>query len=50
MNLEITDTHEFNQNDVAQTNNMKKNTNIRDLIELDVHPEQKNEPRNSRLS
>ncbi|KRY61621.1 hypothetical protein T4D_914 [Trichinella pseudospiralis] len=31
-------------------NNIKNNRNIRDLIELDVHPEQKNEPRNSRLS
>ncbi|KRX71585.1 hypothetical protein T4E_7530 [Trichinella pseudospiralis] len=32
------------------TNNIKKNTNIRDLIELDVDPEHKNEPRNSRHS
>ncbi|KRY65799.1 hypothetical protein T4D_9957 [Trichinella pseudospiralis] len=50
MNLEIPDSHEFNQNDVIMTNNIKKNTNIRDLIELDYDPEQKNEPRNSRLS
>ncbi|KRY63630.1 hypothetical protein T4D_7868 [Trichinella pseudospiralis] len=53
MNLEIPDSHEFNQNDVAQTNNMKKNTNIRDLIETKnyrVDPEHKNEPRNSGLS
>ncbi|KRY80563.1 hypothetical protein T4B_13462 [Trichinella pseudospiralis] len=32
------------------TNNIKKNTIIRDLIELDVDPEHKNEPRNSRLT
>ncbi|KRX69486.1 hypothetical protein T4E_5031 [Trichinella pseudospiralis] len=32
------------------TNNIKKNTNKRDLIELDVDPEHKNEPRSSRLS
>ncbi|KRY62037.1 hypothetical protein T4A_838 [Trichinella pseudospiralis] len=50
MNLEIPDSHEINQNDVAQTNNIKKKTNIGDLIELHVDPEQKNEPRNSRLS
>ncbi|KRY61719.1 hypothetical protein T4D_11563 [Trichinella pseudospiralis] len=31
------------------TNNIKKNTNIRDLIELDADPEHKNELRNSRL-
>ncbi|KRY61716.1 hypothetical protein T4D_4169, partial [Trichinella pseudospiralis] len=34
MNLEIPESHEFNQNDVIMTNNIKKNTNIRDLIEL----------------
>ncbi|KRY44358.1 hypothetical protein T4A_1967 [Trichinella pseudospiralis] len=32
------------------TNNIKNNRNIRDLIELDVDPEHKNEPRNSRFS
>ncbi|KRY61930.1 hypothetical protein T4A_10920 [Trichinella pseudospiralis] len=32
------------------TNNIKNNRNITHLIELDVDPEQKNEPRNSRLS
>ncbi|KRY94400.1 hypothetical protein T4C_10433 [Trichinella pseudospiralis] len=31
-------------------NNIKNNRNIRHLIELDVDPEHKNEPRNSRLS
>ncbi|KRY61906.1 hypothetical protein T4D_12062 [Trichinella pseudospiralis] len=53
MNLEIPDSHEFNQNDVAQTNHIKKNTNIRDLIEpknYRVDPEHKNEPRNYRHS
>ncbi|KRY65949.1 hypothetical protein T4D_1994 [Trichinella pseudospiralis] len=50
MSLEIPDSLEFNQNGVIMTNNIKKNTNIRDLIELDVDPEHKNEPRNSRLS
>ncbi|KRY97621.1 hypothetical protein T4B_10159 [Trichinella pseudospiralis] len=50
MNLEIPDSHEFNQNDVVMTNNIKKNRNIRDLIELDVDPEHKNEPRNSRFT
>ncbi|KRY96926.1 hypothetical protein T4B_7445 [Trichinella pseudospiralis] len=50
MNLEIPESHEFNQNDVIMTNNIKKNTIIRDLIELDVDPEHKNEPRNSRLT
>ncbi|KRY96428.1 hypothetical protein T4B_11335 [Trichinella pseudospiralis] len=50
MNLEIPDSHEFNQNDVVMTNNIKKNRNITDLIQLDVDPEQKNEARNSRLS
>ncbi|KRY61700.1 hypothetical protein T4D_16957 [Trichinella pseudospiralis] len=49
MSLEIPDSHEFNQNDIIMTNNIKKNTSIRDLIELDVDPEHKNEPRNSRL-
>ncbi|KRY96841.1 hypothetical protein T4B_2870 [Trichinella pseudospiralis] len=42
MNLEIPGFHEFNQNDVVMTNNIKNNRNIRDLNELDVHPEQKN--------
>ncbi|KRY25537.1 hypothetical protein T4A_12147 [Trichinella pseudospiralis] len=35
------------------TNNIKKNTNIRDLIEpknYSVDPEHKNEPRNSRFT
>ncbi|KRY62406.1 hypothetical protein T4A_8258 [Trichinella pseudospiralis] len=50
MNLEITNSQEFNQNDVIMTNNIKNNRNIRDLIELDVDPEHKNEPRNSRFS
>ncbi|KRY26124.1 hypothetical protein T4A_11516 [Trichinella pseudospiralis] len=50
MNLEIPDSHEFNQNDVIMTNNIKNNRNIRDLNELDVDPEHKNEPRNSRFS
>ncbi|KRY61971.1 hypothetical protein T4D_6743 [Trichinella pseudospiralis] len=50
MSLEIPDSLEFNQNDVIMTNNIEKKTNIRDLIELDVDPEHKNEPRNSRLS
>ncbi|KRY62689.1 hypothetical protein T4D_10025 [Trichinella pseudospiralis] len=48
MNLEIPESHEFNQNDVIMTSNIKNNTNIRDLI--DVDPDHKNEPRNSRLS
>ncbi|KRY95469.1 hypothetical protein T4B_13835 [Trichinella pseudospiralis] len=50
MNLEIPNSQEFNQNDVIMTNNIKKNTIIRDLIELDVDPEHKNEPRNSRFT
>ncbi|KRY63240.1 hypothetical protein T4D_16192 [Trichinella pseudospiralis] len=50
MSLEIPDSHEFNQSDVIMANNIKKNTNIRDLIELDYDNEHKNEPRNSRLS
>ncbi|KRY63034.1 hypothetical protein T4D_3170 [Trichinella pseudospiralis] len=50
MSLEIPDSLEFNQNGVIMTNNIEKKTNIRDLIELDVDPEHKNEPRNSRLS
>ncbi|KRY96923.1 hypothetical protein T4C_8348 [Trichinella pseudospiralis] len=50
MNLEIPNSQEFNQNDVITTNNIKNNRNIRDLIELDVDPEHKNEPRNSRLT
>ncbi|KRY98536.1 hypothetical protein T4C_1698 [Trichinella pseudospiralis] len=50
MNLEIPNSQEFNQNDVIMTNNIKNNRNIRDLIELDVDPEHKNEPRNSRLT
>ncbi|KRY48958.1 hypothetical protein T4D_14915, partial [Trichinella pseudospiralis] len=32
MNLEIPDSYEFNQSDVIMANNIKKNTNIRDLI------------------
>ncbi|KRY61836.1 hypothetical protein T4A_839 [Trichinella pseudospiralis] len=32
------------------TNNIKNNRNIGDLIELDVDPEHKNEPRNSRFT
>ncbi|KRZ12746.1 hypothetical protein T4C_10427 [Trichinella pseudospiralis] len=35
MNLEIPNSQEFNQNDVIMTNNIKKNTIIRDLIELE---------------
>ncbi|KRY62245.1 hypothetical protein T4A_12346 [Trichinella pseudospiralis] len=50
MNLEIPDSHEFNPNDVIMTNNIKNNRNIRDLIELDVDPVHKNEPRNSRFT
>ncbi|KRY97094.1 hypothetical protein T4B_1886 [Trichinella pseudospiralis] len=50
MNLEIPNSQEFNQNDVIMTNNIKNNRNIRDLIELDVDPEHKKEPRNSRLT
>ncbi|KRY64264.1 hypothetical protein T4D_3754 [Trichinella pseudospiralis] len=50
MNLEIPDSHEFNQSDVIMTNNIKKNTIIRDLIELDYDPDHKNEPRNSRVT
>ncbi|KRY62338.1 hypothetical protein T4A_4221 [Trichinella pseudospiralis] len=45
MNLEIPNSQEFNQNGVIMTNNIKKNTIIRDLIEpknYSVHPEQKN--------
>ncbi|KRY95311.1 hypothetical protein T4B_2813 [Trichinella pseudospiralis] len=36
MNLEIPNSQEFNQNGVIMTNNIKKNRNIRDLIELEV--------------
>ncbi|KRY96186.1 hypothetical protein T4B_4869 [Trichinella pseudospiralis] len=50
MNLEIPDSQEFNQNDVVMTNNIKKNRNLTDLIQLDVDSEHKKEPRCSKIS